>query len=218
MSVQVEYSAFLTDVLPYVRDCPEFVAINAIRNTCIEFCEKSTWWRQTFDPITLVVEQGEYDLDVEVGTGVAVILAAHLGQRPLQFQTPEYLTSVLGADWRTRPGPTQFITQDGDFTTVRLANPPTVISPEEAELTLHVALRPLKSSTRVPKELYERWSEVIGFGARARLHDTPGQPYANAEAAREYRKWFQSGIGEAKIQANRGRGRAVLTVRPPRIV
>lgn len=212
----VSYDAFLTEVLPYVRDAPEFVAVNAIRNTCIEFCEKSTWWRQSLDPITLVAGQGEYDLDVEVGAGIAVIIAAQVGRRPLTPQAEEYLVQTVGADWRTREGPVQFVTHDGDFCTVRVVSVPT--SAEIEPLTLHVALRPLKSSVRVPKELYERWSEIIGFGARARLHDTPGQPYANEQAAREYRKWFQSGIGEAKAQANRGRGRTALMVRPPRIV
>lgn len=213
---QVEYSAFLPDVLPYVRDCPEFVAINAIRNACIEFCEKSTWWRTTLETIPLVAGQSEYDLDVEVGSGIAVIISAHIGRQPLIVSTEEYLRDTIGPDWRERTGSPQWIVHDGDFDTVRLAFVPDSV-PED-ELTLHVSLRPIKSSTRVPKELYERWGEIIGFGARARLHDTPGQPYANEEAAKKYRQWFESGYGEAKIQANRGRGRAALFVRPPRIV
>ena len=213
---QVEYSAFLPDVLPYVRDCPECVAINAIRNTCIEFCEKSTWWRTSMEPIPLVAGQSEYDLDVCVGAAIAAIMSAHLGQQPLQFGTEEKLIEVIGPDWRTREGPVRYVAHDGDFSIIRVAHVPNY-TPEEP-LTLHVALRPIKSSVRVPKELYERWSEIIGFGARARLHDTPGQPYSNEKAAREYRKWFESGYGQATIQANRGRSRAPLMVRPPRLV
>lgn len=213
---QVDYSAFLPDVLPYVRDCPEFVAINAIRNACIEFCEKSTWWRVTLDPVTLAVGQAEYDLDVEVGAGIAVIISAHLGRQPLGIQAEEYLVETVGPDWRERAGPVQWVTQDGDFDVLRVVMVPDAV-PVDA-LTLHVAQRPIKSSTRVPKELYERWGEIIGFGARARLHDTPGQPYANEEAAKKYRMWFESGYGEAKVQANRGRGRTALHVRAPRIV
>jgi len=214
--IQVDYSAFLPDVLPYVRDCPEFVAINAIRNACIEFCEASLWWRQTLDPITLVAGQGTYDVDLDIGVGIAAILSAHLGRHPLQVQAEEYLVQTVGPDWRERRGPVQFVTQDGDFDVIRLVSVPDYVPDEQ--LTVHVALRPIKSSVRVPKELYERWGETIGFGARARLHDTPGQPYSNAEAAREYRKWFQSGYGNAAIQANRGRGRTALLVRAPRIV
>jgi hypothetical protein len=216
MTVQVDYSAFLTDVLPYVRDCPEFVAVNAIRNACIEFCEKSTWWRQSLTEITLVAGQGEYDLDVCAGASIATIISAHLGRQPLMFGTEEKMVETIGPDWRTREGPVHYVVHDGDFNTIRLAHVPDSV-PEDT-LKLHVALRPIKSSVRVPAELYERWSEVIGFGARARLHDTPGQPYTNTEAAREYRKWFMSGFGDAKIQANRGRSRAPLMVRPPRIV
>lgn len=213
---QVEYSAFLPDVLPYVRDVPEFVAINAIRNTCIEFCEKSTWWRKSLEPITLVVEQSEYTLDIEVGSSIAAIMSAHIGRVEVLPKTEEFLNQTIGPDWRTRTGPVQYLVHDGDFDTIRLAFVPDVV-PDDP-LSLHVALRPIKSSTRVPKELYERWGEIIGFGARARLHDTPGQPYSNEEAAMKFRKWFQSGYGEAKVQANRGRGRGPLMVRPPRLV
>ena len=216
MTVTVDYSAFLPDVVPYVRDVPEFVAVNAIRNACIEFCEKSTWWRETLDEVTLVADQSEYDLDVCSGAGIATIISAHLGKQPLQFGTEEKMIEVIGPDWRTRTGPVRYVIHDGDFDTIRVAHVPT-IAPEDT-LLLHVALRPIKSSVRVPKELYERWSEIIGFGARARLHDTPGQPYSNPDAAREYRKWFESGYGNATIQANRGRSRASLMVRPPNFV
>jgi hypothetical protein len=213
---QVEYSAFLPDVLPYVRDVPEFVAINAIRNACIEFCEESTWWRTTLGDITLVAGQSEYDLDVEVGCAVAAIMSAHIGRVKIQTVYEEFLVETIGPDWRTRTGPVQYLVHDGDFDTIRLAFVPDVV-PEDP-LQLHVAIRPIKTSTRVPKELYERWGEIIGFGARARLHDTPGQPYSNEEAAAKFRRWFESGYGDAKIQANRGRGRGPLMVRPPRLV
>jgi len=214
MSGTSSYDDFFPEVIPYVRDCAEIVARNAIRNACIEFCEKSTYWRQIIDPITIVADQAEYDLDIELGTGVSQILTARLGSRDLPVMTAESLTETLGPDWRDQTGyPMAVISEE--YNIIRVVPVPETATDED--LCLTVALRPLRSSTKVSKDVYERYSEIIGFGARARLHDTPQQGYSDQEAAIKFRKWFESGIGEAKIAANRARSRATLYVRPPRV-
>lgn len=210
----IEYSSFLPEVLPYVRDCPEFVAINAIRNACIEFCENSLYWREVLPAI--VLEEGEalYDLDLPVGTGVAKIISAGLGYKNLTARVEEELREILGEGWRTRPGPVQYYLQD-EIEQIRVVMVPD--QTYEDDLIVTAALRPTRASTKVGKIVYERFAEVIGFGARARLHDTPGQPYFNETAAKKFRAWFETGYGEAKIDVNRGLSRANLVVRPPRI-
>lgn len=211
----VTYDTFFKEVIPYVRDCPEFVAINAIRNACIEFCERSLYLRQILTPFALVQGQAEYDLDIDLGTSVASIIAANLGFLPIKPESEEVLQKVVGADWRTRPGPVRYMTQD-THNTIRL-----VLVPDGGEtelLSMTVALRPMMSSVKIDQDVYERWAEVIGWGARARLHDTPGQQYSNEDAAKKFRMWFESGIGDAKIAANRALGRTDLVVRPPRFI
>ena len=39
----VSYEVFLPEVMPYVHDVPEIVAVQAIRNACIEFCEETQY-------------------------------------------------------------------------------------------------------------------------------------------------------------------------------
>jgi len=214
MSGTVTYDYFFPEVIPFVRDVPEFVALNAIRNACIEFCEKSTYWRQIVDPITIVAEQAEYDLDIEAGTGVSQILSAYMGSRELAIMAPEGIKELIGPDWRDQTGMPMYVTSE-EYNIIRVVMIPETTSDDDLSLT--VALRPLRSSTKVSKDVYERYSEIIGFGARARLHDTPQQPYSDEESAMKFRKWFESGIGEAKIAANRARSRTVLYVRPPRV-
>lgn len=210
----VTYDTFFAEVLPYVRDCSEVAALNAIRSACIEFCEKSLVWREVLPDITTIADQAEYDLDLDVQAGLAMIITAQLGSKVLLPKSTEELDQLIGADWRTRQGPVSFITHD-DFETVRLVMVPDQVYDDPVAIT--AALRPLRTSTKVDKKIYERYAEVIGFGARARLHDTPGQPYSDETAAKKFRMWFETGYGEAKIAANRGLTRTPLFVRPPSI-
>lgn len=210
----VPYDQFLPEVLPYVRDCPEFVAINAIRNAAIEFCEKSLIIREQLPPIEVIVGQADYDLEVIAGTTCAMIMSAMIGTKTLQHRSIEELDELFKGGWRERPGPIDYITQD-HYENVRLVQTPEIAPPDPLRIT--IASRPTRASTKCNKLLYERYAEIIGMGARARLLDTPGQPYSDPESALRFRKWFESGFGEAKITANRGRGRAVLVVRPPSI-
>ncbi len=207
----VPYEAFLPEVLPYVRDCPEFAAINAIRNACAEFCLKSTYWRRSLEPVTLVPDQAEYDLDLDLGTGIAIIMQAYWDERPIVHASDEQLVVHYGRNWRELSGDgVNFITQDS-LDTIRVV--PTPNENITGRIHLHVALRPLRTSVRIDKVIFERFAEVIGFGARARLHDTPGQPYEDKEAALKYRKWFQSGYGQATIEVSKASGRGPLQVR-----
>lgn len=213
-TVLVPYEDFLVEVLPYVRDVPEFVAVNAIRNACIEFCENSLYWREVLPDIEIVSGQAEYDVDTQLGASIAMIVTARIGRHHLKPEATESLDEKLGADWRTREGATNFITQD-NASTVRLACVPG--STYEDPLTITAALRPDRGSAKVGRAVFERYAEVIGHGARARLHNTSGQPYSDPQEALKFRRWFETGYGEAKIAINRGLGRTNLVVRPPRI-
>lgn len=209
------YETFFPEVLPYVHDVPEFVATNAIRNACIEFCEKSDYIVYTHDPITILPRVSAYELDLPSGTTLARVLAGWVGNLPLTFKSQEDLQRIYPLDWRQMGGRPQYLTQDtpdevivAPFSDYRM----------DSGLKIIVALKPTRSSTSVDDLVYQRWAEAIGFGARARLYDTPGQPYYDPMSAQKYRQWFESAIGEAKTERNRGLTRNTTRVRPPRLV
>lgn len=211
----VKYDEFLPEVLPYVRDVPEFVAIRAIRQACIEFCERTTFVREYLPDVTVVKGQPVYDLETIAGTSVVMVIQANIGTHQVKPNDAETLAQIFGGDWRTLSGPVDYILQES-YTQVRL-----VMTPDTEyydPLKLYVATRPLRKSSGCAGILYERYAEVIGFGARARLHDTPGQPYSDENAAKKFRMWFESGYGQATIAANRGHGRGPTMARPPRFV
>ena len=210
----VSYETFFPEVVPYVHDVPDLVATNAIRNACIEFCEKSDYIIHTHDPITILPRVSAYQLDLPCGTTVSRVIASWVGNLPITFKSQEDLQRIYPLDWRQMGGRPQYITQD--------VPDEVIVAPfsdyqMDDGLKLIVALKPTRSSTTVDK-LYERWAEHIGFGARARLYDTPNQPYYDPAQAVKFRTWFESAIGEAKMERNRGLTRNVTRVRPPRFV
>lgn len=210
----VSYDMFLPEVLPYVRDVSEAAALNAIKNACIEFCQQSQWLRDEPDGITIVAGQSTYELDYPLGYTVAGIVRAGIGLHALKPGAPELMTELYGNNWRTRSGHVSHYMQDENGC-IRLIMVPSTTYTDTLDVIL--AVKPSRSSTKVDREVWERWAEAIGFGARARLYDTPAQPYHDEKQAIKFRAWFETKIGEAKIEAQRGRVRGPLYVRPPQL-
>lgn len=213
----VRYEKFLPEVVPYVHDVAEVVAINAIRNACIEFCEKSLYWIYTPDPITAEIDVSEYDLEssLPADTIVSRVLDGWFDNLPMTATNEDELKRIFPMDWRSMQGRPSFYTLQQPCTLIIVPRP-TALAGDGIKLIL--ALRPTRDSLGVCDDIYERWLEVISFGARARLYDTPNQPYHDPNEAMKFRRMFVTGIAEAKADRNRGLGRNVPRARPPRLI
>ena len=212
---EVSYEKFLPEVLPYVPDCAEFAAVNAIRNACIEFCKESLYLQQEHDPITLIPNVGTYELDAPDGYTIARAVDGWVVNMNLQAKSEDDLKRIYQLDWRIQSGRPQFMTQFVPTEVVIVPKPQVKIT---NGMKIIIAVQPTRDSTTVDDKIYERWAEGISFGARARLYDTPKQPYYDPQNAVKYRQMFNNAIGEAKIERNRGMNRTNLRVRPPRLV
>ncbi len=54
------YSSFLQEVLPEIENVPRMVAINAIRNAAIEFCQRGLVWHYEVATFHAVADQADY--------------------------------------------------------------------------------------------------------------------------------------------------------------
>ncbi len=59
----VSYDQFLPRVLQYVPDASEFIAVDAIKQACIEFCERTYFWQYEAPAINVVNGQSQYIID-----------------------------------------------------------------------------------------------------------------------------------------------------------
>src|SRR5579859_6202936 len=67
LGASVPFTAFLPEVVPFVQDVPEFIAVNAVRNACIEFCEKTRYWQSDVTSFQTVVGQPNYNIALLAG-------------------------------------------------------------------------------------------------------------------------------------------------------
>lgn len=207
---RVRYEEFFPDVLPYVPDCPDTVAAAAIRDTCIEFCEMSLWLRETLERDDIEAGEAEYPLASPNGCSIVMALSAVYRGKTILPTTPEFLEGLYGANWWEREGtPIYFIQQRPEA--IRFTPIPDEDVTEGWYAT--VAVKPKHDSTVVAKSLLEHWHEAIGFGARARIHEIPNQPFSNEAAAQRLRAWFVAKCNEARAQTRQGVGRAPLRVK-----
>jgi hypothetical protein len=70
------------------------------------------------------------------------------------------------------------------------------------------AIAPKRASLTVDEELFERFLEQISYGARARLYNTPNQPYYDPRTAMEYTKRFNDVMAEVRTRVYKGLTRA----------
>lgn len=205
------YDAFLPEVMPYLHGCPEVLALNAIRNAVIEFCEQSHWYLYTSPDIDVYTDEVEYTVLLPTDTRLALLQEAWFEDRPMEFKTPEEMGSMYQRDWRVISSAPRYITfLDPDVLQI-------VPSPQEDSaggLRVIAAIAPTRSSTGADTSLFERWLEPIASGARWRLNDMPGQPFSDPAQAAKNRALFMYGISKAKIERNRGLTRGPVVARP----
>lgn len=209
MSGTKNFSDFLPEVLPYVHDCPAVVAVNAIRNAAVEFCERTHYWQVDASTMGVSGSSSQFIILLPADTNIIDVKECwYNGRRLIPKSTEELATLYKGTDWREAEGDPHYytFTMPGDM---RLVPSPTMTG---SELSMRVAIAPSRVSTTIDSDIYENCLETIAKGARARLNSLPGQPFYNMELATILRKEFVVGIGEAKIKVNKGLSRASVAV------
>jgi hypothetical protein len=201
----VPFEQFLPEVMQYAPDVPEFIALNAIRNASIEFCEKSRYWQADIAPVPLEANKYEYVVQTPPDTKFVDIVEAYADEVLLIPKSSEELSRIYRyTDWRSVEGMPAYITRI-NYPAVQLV--PYLTSVTGQQLSLRVALAPTRDAAEIDQEIYEQFLEYISFGARARLYSTPKQAYYDKASAMDYMRMFRAGINEARTRVNKGLSR-----------
>jgi len=207
----VSYEVFLPEVMPYVHDVPEVVATQAVRNACIQFCEETHYLQESLDPITGIINVGEYDLDSnDSNYKVVEIMQAYYGDQLLIPKAQEELNQIYRtSNWEDLKGNPYYYFRPR-ASVIRLVTKPIIT--EANKLKVKAAIAPKRTSTTVDDELFERFLEYIAHGARARLYNTPNQPYYDPRTAMEYTKRFNDEMAEVRTRVYKGLTRAAARI------
>lgn len=200
--VTVPYDEFLPEVMQFCPDVPEHIAINAIRNTCIDFCTKTYYWQINVAPISVVNGQANYVVPTPADTKLVGIISAYYDTNLLIPQPPDTLANIYRmGDWQQVQGSPQYFTQ--------IIKPEIVLVPYPYEdqaniLSIRAAIAPTRDSEEVTSELYENFLDEISNGARAILYGTPGQPYFDRVSAKDAERVYRAGVSNTRIAMNKG--------------
>jgi len=205
--------AFLDDFVPLVRmeaqNVPIFTMRHAILMACREMCENSHIWKETLDPISLVADVEEYDIEQPNEARVLMLYSAQCRDKDLDFKTEQQMRG----NWRTLTDTHPKILIQENPTTFRLVGIPTE-TVNEGITGLRAAVQPAIGATEVGDILMDEYAEMISYGALARLQRMPGKTWAQPELSQYYDGLFQGGIGNAKMRAWKGYGKSELHVQP----
>lgn len=208
------YTDMFYEVLPYAQNCPEPVALNALRNAAIDFFKKSLAWQYDLDPFAAIAGQPDYELDIPTNTALVKVTELYYLNRVVVPRSFPELDKMYTTNWRILQGtPKAYVMSDPVTVTVALMPAETV----PAAFTGRVAITPTILSTGIDSLMANKYIEGIAAGALYRLYSTPNQAYTDTNMAALKFKQFESAKGKALADIMAGQTGAPMRVRFNRI-
>lgn len=194
----VPYTQWQPFVQVYVPDCPKALIIEAIRQSCIEFCQYSRFWRKELDGFYTIATNSEYEVTTPTDSTVADILKIKVNKQPLEPKTQDDL-EVIYNEWREQNGkPKYFFMRDK-------ANMVLVPIPDAAyHVRLLVSLKPTQTAQGVDQIIFEEYKDAIKHGALAYLMQMAEKSWSNPNLSVFHDAKFNDAINRAKSRADHG--------------
>jgi hypothetical protein len=191
--------------MPLVPGCPEPLALNALRNASIDFCNTTLWWQDDYGPIAFGPHVAHHDFVPPYGVGIAQIMSARVVDRG----HPLSITSIAELDnrvwnWRATTGEPRAIYQNSPGA-VRTYPAPGY--GDNYSIVFRLALTPLRNATDVTEDLYESYLTEIASGALSILLAMESTPWANPGLAGRYESAFRSAKVAGAIETTKSYGR-----------
>jgi hypothetical protein len=210
----VSYEVFLPNVIPYAPNVLDDQAIDAVRNACIDFCRETLFLQCDMDPITVMAGANTYCIDGPKYNILGQLMAIYYQNRKLERKSQYELEKMFTMNWQYERGTPQAYTQfNPNDITLALCPSETV----QNAITGRFSYMPLRDSTVVDSQLYERYLEDIVAGALAQLLDTPNQPYTDPAGAKAHAQRFRVAKQPARAYVTGGMNHAPMRVRYSRI-
>jgi hypothetical protein len=198
---------FLPRLLPYLPGCSEPLAIQALLDSAIDFCERSQVLREPLETLYTEIGISQYYLDPpDTKLAIARVFQVVLDSSELVG----IMAEAKGVDATTFARPTHYYTSRANEEFTLFLSP---LPDDVYELVITVVLRPAKTATQLPDELFDIWSEPILAGAKARIMLVPGQPFSDTGHAAFATSVAARLTNNARIEGNYGRLRGSMRVK-----
>lgn len=171
----------LRKVLGKVQGCPELEAVDAMRDTIVEFCKETRCWTSDVTVATTGTV-GAIDLELQV----LDVIDAWIGSAPVDVlaQNDPQLQDL---------GTNRYVITFEDPSVLTLHPTP----PAAVQLRLFRAFAPGPEATEFPDVIWLRHSQALVDGCLARLFAAPAQAWANPALSTFHRDRFDAAMTEA---------------------
>ena len=207
------WSEWTSDVAIDVPGCPSPTIEQAVKQTAIDFLERTHWLQRTAAPIDITGGAGSRAFAspvIATGETVLAILKAWHFDNEIDVYGPSDVEDEW-PDWKTRTGDPECIVmerKDGYYVV------PAPVATQSAALRLKVAVGLLDTATGVDDAVRVFWRDAIGSGAKARLMFMAGKPWSSPDYAGTHQAVYMAGVHGATISAIRTPARRPLKTRP----
>lgn len=205
----IKYESLLPDIISMVPACPEIVAERAVRSAAIELCEKTDAYQRQLDPVTVVKNIFEYDLEPPSGTVVQRIVWVTYNGKPLE-PISSGLLEQRKENWRNDTGTPEYFIKQG-LSTFNLVPVPGATLSQGVEI--RVSLKPTQTSNACDDEIMTDYRDTIINGALFRLCRMPAKDWTDLASAQVYSTLFNDGMIYAERRARQADTPVVAKVR-----
>lgn len=204
------YTNLYDEVLPDVPGVPVNVALHAIRNACIKFCERSKIWVVDHDPVAAIANESVYQFEPPNGAVVCDVSTVRFDGVDIDPTTQLDLRNEY-RNWPSLTGTPLRYLQENTEELILFPKPNASLA---NALTMKVALKPTRKSTGIEGWIIEKYQEELAHGAKAKLFAMQKKPWSSGDLAGYHAGMFESAIAAAKLSVAKSLGRARLRTNP----
>ena len=194
------FSALLPEVSPEMPDCMDAIMINSIRKSAIRFCEETYAWEVDLDPIVMVANVAEYEIDQPIDQRI-IRISQVIGSKGQIFFQSEADMDVRDRNWRVTTG---------DVVCVPIMISPIImrmypIPAASGEIiSMKGIVKPSPTSLSVATYIYDDYYTGLAAGAKAELAAMPGKSWSNPNMVLYYQGIFNQAVTDAKMRRTGG--------------
>lgn len=193
------WSAFYPDVAPELSGAPLPMVDHWLRNTTIEFCDRTKALVVDLDPEDSVENQMEYELSMPTGTDIVEIIEVIFNGVPLIPKSPAFLKEKYG-DWKTKIGDPAFYTQQDNDNILLVPAPGAALV---GSLKVKAAVKPNLSATGIDDWLFAKFRMALAAGVKGKMMLMDKKPWASP-AAPVHLGTFEDAVSKATVKAADG--------------
>lgn len=191
------WSLFYPDVLPELPGAPLPLLDHWLRNTAIEFCERTRALVVNLAAIDAVALQMAYPLVLPANTELVEIIDAWFSGQKITAKSGAFLNNKF-TKWADETGTPDYYTQE-DTANVLLV--PAPAAAEVGAIVIKAALKPGIAATGIDDWLYSKYRMALCAGVKSKMMDQANVAWANPDRVAINLAQFESAIETATTAA-----------------